>query len=82
MRVKARFKGYLARKIGEEIYLEFKDQVTLSEAVDSILKAGGLEKRGSILNSYRIFLNGKMAKMDTPLRDGDEIAFLPIIAGG
>ena len=82
MKVKVRFVGYLARKFGEERGIELDDRSTLGDAIREVIRKGEAGVRGSVLSSTRIFLNGRTAGMDTLLKDGDEISFFPIIAGG
>ena len=47
------------------------------------LAAGGaLAETDGIPSSIRVAINQRFAGADTPLADGDELAFLPPISGG
>jgi len=83
-----RFVGPFARKAGgNKIQFELPKSVTLAEALKRIFKTYKLGVLDAdlkeITSGYiRIYVNGKVPRMDDVLQDGDEIAFLPPIAGG
>jgi len=86
LHVKVRFVGFLARKIGREISVELDEGTTFAEAVRRISREYGfgpidLEK-GSDPDYLIVLLNGRSHQPDVKLKEGDEIAFLPPIAGG
>jgi molybdopterin converting factor small subunit len=72
--VKARedLKGYT--KMIEEFDLETPDGATIEDVMDIL----NLPKREIRL----IVLNGKAAKKEATLKDGDTVEFFPIICGG
>ena len=77
MRVKVLFFGVLGDKAGcsEKVYEGFADTDSLELKVAEEIQ--GLEGF-----SYRISLNNSLVKGNAPLKDGDEVAFLPPFAGG
>lgn len=88
MRVQLRFVGSLARKAGRnKVVLELPDSITLIEALKKIFKTYKLGVLDSDLNELisgyvQIYVNGRIPRMDYVLQEGDEISFLPPIAGG
>ena len=88
LRVILRFVGSFARKAGgNKIEFELLTSTTLLEAIKQIFKTYKLgdvqiNENGSIAGPLRIYVNGRIASMNTPLKEGDEISFLPPIAGG
>lgn len=88
MKVKLRFVGLLARKAGGgKKEFELPDSVTLAEALKRIFevyKLGGLNANVKEVSAgyLRIYVNGRVVRMDAILQEGDEISFLPPIAGG
>ena len=95
MRVRCR--GYLTFRdlIGEqELELE-DDGATLADLLEELCETGGgelrvalFDPRSGLLNEHiAVLLNGRHythlpARLETPLKDGDEVAFFPPIAGG
>jgi len=86
LRVKVRFVGFLARKIGSELVIEVKDGTTFSEAVFEISRKYGFGpidlERGSHPDYLIVPLNGRSQHPNVKLKEGDEISFLPPVAGG
>lgn len=88
LKVNLRFAGSFIRKTGgNKIQFELPPSTTLAEAIKRIFKTyklGYLEvgENGINTGSLRIYLNGKVAPMNTILKENDEISFLPPIAGG
>lgn len=77
MKVKVLFFGVLGDKAGcaERVYEGFSDTDSLERRVAEEIQ--GLEGF-----SYRISLNNSLVKGNSPLKNGDEVAFLPPFAGG
>ncbi|MCD6530001.1 MoaD/ThiS family protein [Candidatus Bathyarchaeota archaeon] len=87
MKVYVRFFGSLTRQAGRQRVMEFREGVTVADAVEEIfrtLKLGKLRltDERSTLGYVKVFHNGKIADGKSILRDGDEIAFYPPISGG
>jgi len=87
MKVYVKFFGFLARQAGRNRVMEFKQGITVADAVEDIfrtLKLGKLRltDEHSTLGYVKVFHNGKIADGKSILRDGDEIAFYPPISGG
>jgi len=88
LKVHLRFVGSLARKAGgSRAELELPESTTLAEALKRISKVYKLgvwiSDAKEIGSGYvRIYVNGRVPRMDAVLRDGDEISLLPPTAGG
>ena len=93
LRVKVEFFSDLREIVGErEKILEFDNPPTIREVLDLLVKRYGRkigEKvfDGGKLSEYYIFLlNGQNIRflkgLDTALKDGDELAIIPPVAGG
>ena len=65
-----------------------KEGSRLSDLIDSLVKEHGIEfhQEVSQVEQLRILINGQeyelLDNMQTELKDGDTIVFLPLIAGG
>ncbi len=96
--VKIRVKGYLRFKglVGDEAILELEtEKATLRDALNALCRQRG-ERLESVLldpstkeirRSNLVLLNGQThislrSRLDTELKDGDEIALCPVLAGG
>lgn len=68
---------------GEE-QLALPDGVKTVADLTAFLKArgGGYEEAFADLRRLRVAVNQDHSGFDTPLRDGDEIAFFPPVTGG
>lgn len=77
MAIKVLFFGVLAERAGcsERIYEGIAD-------TDSLEMKVAEEIEGLAEYSYIISVNRETAGENTPLKDGDEVAFLPPFAGG
>lgn len=86
MQIRIRFVGFWARKIGRELAVELDDGTTLAAAVMQISKKYGFGvinlDHGDDQGVLVILLNGRSQKPSAKLEEGDEIAFLPTMAGG
>jgi molybdopterin converting factor small subunit len=86
LRIKVRFVGSLARKIGREATVELMNGTNLASAVRHISEKygfGPIDIEGGGNRGYLvILLNGRSPEPSTRLKDGDEISFLPTLAGG
>ena len=96
--VKIRVKGYLRFKglVGGEATLELETETaTLRDALDALCRQRGKRLESILLDpstkeirrSNLVLLNGQPymglgKRLDTELKDGDEIAFCPVLAGG
>ncbi|MFO7573783.1 MAG: MoaD/ThiS family protein [Bacteroidales bacterium] len=77
MAIKVLFFGVLAERAGcsERIYEDFPD-------TDSLEMKVAEEIEGLAEYSYIISVNRETTDENTPLKEGDEVAFLPPFAGG
>jgi molybdopterin converting factor small subunit len=87
MKVKTRFFGPLAARLGKELEVELPEDIRLADAVESIFKRFGLGQlciqEGSALRGFiTVFINGKAFDRDATVKDGDEISFYPPVSGG
>jgi len=89
LKVKIKFLGYLALKIGTELFLDVEEKTTLGEIVAHILQEHDLsqaELRAESLRvspgHLRVLLNGREQSFNTILQEGDEVVFLPPLVGG
>jgi molybdopterin synthase sulfur carrier subunit len=80
---------YLARlrevlgSAGETVHLPAGRPVALSGLVAHLRARGGaFEREFAPGRSYRAAVNHSMATHDTPVCDGDEVAFFPPVTGG
>jgi len=81
MRVKVRLFGAPREALGwRELEREIDDGLTAGQLVE------GLMHEYPILNGYapalKIAVNRRYADLDTELREGDEVACIPPVAGG
>jgi MoaD family protein len=92
--IKTSFFSLLVDIVGkEEIPLSFDDTLTIRDVLVSLSSLIGKDfeenifsTRGTLSKYVIIGINGKDIRifdgMDTIIKDGDEISFLPAIAGG
>ncbi|MBS7611373.1 MoaD/ThiS family protein [Candidatus Bathyarchaeota archaeon] len=92
MRVKVRFLGFLARLYGsEEVTLEVPEDSTFKDLLKSLVKRKSRFKNavlngGDVREIVLTLINqkdiGVLNGLNTKLKDGDEIVFVPISHGG
>jgi molybdopterin converting factor small subunit len=58
----------------DEIALTLDDNSTVDQVIERLELQNNLE--------FLISINGELAETDTPLSDGDSVAFIPLISGG
>jgi molybdopterin converting factor small subunit len=56
--------------------------LTTLEATFGALEGWILDERGVLRRHINVFVNGELAKSDSPVSDGDKIEILPAISGG
>lgn len=55
----------------------------LIEKYGDVMRKSLMDEKGRMLDFLQIFINGVVSrKLDTPLRDGDEVAIIPPVEGG
>lgn len=81
--------GRLALEFGKELILEIDENTALADFTRSFFKEHGLGEtrfRGSSVESrqgfLKILLNGRETSLDTLIKNGDKISFVPLVAGG
>lgn len=96
--MKIKVKGYLTIKkaMGNKLslHLEF-ERATVKEVLDAMCKKLGRDfsdvvsdkQTGELSEHIRVFVNGRHysfmpKRMDTELKDGDELSIFPPVAGG
>ena len=94
MNVKARFVGSLRSLSGEEIMiLELQKRLSLKEVMKRITKEKPKLNEAFVLNqpeklrtAMLILINGKeisvLKGLETTIKNGDELVFVPILHGG
>ena len=81
MRVRVRLFASLREAVGRsEVELDLTDGSTAEDAWQSLAgKYAGLAPRRARLTAA---VNRRYAPFDTPLREGDELVFVPPVSGG
>ncbi|WP_324735986.1 MoaD/ThiS family protein [Thermococcus sp. SY098] len=75
--IRIKLMGALAHLAGSsEIYIEVDKPKTVDEVLKEIVK--GYDK----LHDKIIMVNGKVARGDVIVKDGDEIKVMPVLSGG
>lgn len=78
-----RFFARLREALGPQETLDFTPGLTLGDVRDQLIARGGryaeVLARDQLLRCAR---NQQMGPEDTPLSDGDEVAFFPPVTGG
>lgn len=92
MKVKLRFLGFLAKLYGcEETIVEISENSTLRSLLDKISKRkakfrntvlDGVELSGTVLVLVNQKEIGVLNGLNTELKDGDEVVFVPVSHGG
>ena len=92
MMVNVRTYGDLMRALGGLFTLELKPGATLRELVSELSEKMGTEKRNRLGHhdlkgsSLMVLVNGRnihsLHGLDTSLRNGDTVTFIPLVEGG
>jgi len=91
MKVKIRFFGFLAVKVGKQVLMNTKEGTELGKMVVKVFKEYGLGRfdpespsaKARVTPGFlRVFLNGKEESFDYQLKEGDEIMIFPPLVGG
>ena len=91
MKVKIRFFGFLAVKVGKQVLMNTKEGTELGKMIARVFKEydlGRFDPKSSSAKArvtpgfLRIFLNGKEESFDHRLKEGDEIMIFPPLVGG
>lgn len=81
MQVTARFFAVLRERLGcSTLQVELAPGATVAALWESV--TAGRADLHDFGSATRFAVNGVYASPDTPLRDGDEVAFLPPVSGG
>ena len=80
MRVRVRMFGALAERATSETTIEVDDEARAADVVAAVRRAH--PDATSILDRISIAVNHEIAHGERPLRDGDEMALMPPVAGG
>lgn len=78
MRIEVKYYAWLKEEFGDEEFLEVENRVTLKEVVRKLTEKH--ELLGS--ESFLISVNGKIASLDTVLKEGDVVSIFPPAGGG
>jgi molybdopterin converting factor subunit 1 len=80
MRVKSLFFAAYRDAVGaEELELELPDGSTVRDLIDRVRRRSGAD---ALPESPAVAVNREYAAVGTVLHDGDEVAFIPPVAGG
>jgi molybdopterin synthase sulfur carrier subunit len=66
-------------EIGAETVMEL---LSALESEFAALEGWILDERGVLRRHINVFVNGELAKPDSPLSEGDKVEILPAISGG
>ena len=80
MRVRSLFFASYRDLVGaEELELDLAEGATVRQLVDQVRSRPGAD---AIPETPVVAVNREYASVETPLREGDEVAFIPPVAGG
>jgi molybdopterin converting factor subunit 1 len=80
VRIRALFFASYAEALGRDgTALELPEGATVSDALAAVRALRGAER---LPPSPMVAVNREYARLDTCLHDGDEVAFVPPVAGG
>jgi molybdopterin synthase catalytic subunit len=80
VRIRALFFASYAEALGRDIAaLELPEGATVADALAAVRRLSGADR---LPPSPLVAVNREYAPSDTRLRDGDEVAFVPPVAGG
>ncbi len=92
MKVKVRFLGFLARLYGsDEVTLEVPEDSTFKDLLENLVKRksrfknavlNGGDVRGTVLTLINQKDIAVLSGLNTKLKNGDEIVFVPVSHGG
>lgn len=81
MQVKARFFALYREAVGRaEAMLEVEVGTTVGQLLESLGKR--YPKMKGLSSSALAAVNAEYVALDTPLREGDEVVFIPPVSGG
>ncbi len=80
MSIKIRVYGELSAILGVELVIDEKEGV-VKEILKNVLENKGIKLK-DLEQDYVVLVNGKKARMDSKIREGDIISILPIFFGG
>ena len=80
MSIKIRVYGELSAILGVELVIDEKEGV-VKEILKNLLENKGIKLK-DLEQDYVVLVNGKKARMDSKIREGDIISILPIFFGG
>lgn len=91
MKILVRLYGTLFEVVGaKRVEVELEGGATVKDLARKLAEMYGEMARGELFDPttgelrefYTFFVNGKLCEPDAALKDGDEVAILPRIAGG
>lgn len=87
MKVKLRLFGYLALKVGRDVFLEAEEGATVADVLESFyqeFKLGKVSFRepGSEVELFKVLMDGSATDLKAKVKDGCELTLLPPISGG
>ncbi len=81
--ITVRFFASLRERLGEdETTLEVPEATTVGEIQQQLAQRGETWAQSLAQNRLLVAVNQAMARPDTPVEDGDEVAFFPPVTGG
>ncbi len=81
IKVRALFFAQFREELGERSAIwEVQRGTTPADLLDDL--SGRSPRIAGLRGVVRVMVNGEFAEMSVPLEDGDELAFIPPVAGG
>lgn len=80
MQVTVRLFGAYAQEMGDRLQVEVAPSSTPRDLFT--LLAGRFTRLAQLGSHCRVAINWEFAEWDTPLQEGDEVAFIPPVSGG
>ena len=91
MRVKVRLFGDLMALLGDELIIEFEDEVRVKDLFMKLMERTGSSRKNflghyNIVKDLEVLLNGRNIKalngFETQLKEGDTLVLFPPLVGG
>jgi len=78
LKVRVKTYGFIAQKLGSRLELELGEEATVKDLISKLSE----KLKGFDLTQEVVLVNGKAARQDYILSDGDEVTIMPAVVGG